>query len=90
MLFSFDKTELFLRFKCDIHPWMFSYVSIFDHPYFVVSNEKGEFALPLPPPGRYVLEAMHRKAGRASKEIVIEANRGLQMDFELEVPTENP
>src|SRR6185503_14928912 len=32
--FAFEKPEPFLKFKCDVHPWMFSYVSVFEHPYF--------------------------------------------------------
>lgn len=90
IVYRFPKPELFLRFKCDVHPWMFCYVSTLDHPYFSVSNEKGEFAMSLPPPGRYAIEVIHRKAGRIMKEIVVEANRGIQLDFELEVPSENP
>ncbi len=85
LVYQFPKPEAFLRFKCDVHPWMFCYVSIFDHPHFSVSSENGEFAIPLPPPGNYVIEAVHRKAGKVSKEVVVEAGRGIQLDFELEV-----
>ncbi len=61
--FVFQKSEPFLRFKCDVHPWMFAYVSVVEHPFFAVSAVDGQFALPEPPPGNYTLQFVHRKAG---------------------------
>jgi plastocyanin len=60
--FTFDHPEEFLKFKCDVHPWMFAYVSVFDHPYFAVTDEKGSFKIENVPPGKYTLEVYHRKA----------------------------
>ena len=34
LTYTFPKPEMFLRFKCDVHPWMFAWVSVFDSPYF--------------------------------------------------------
>ena len=31
LTFSFPAAETFLRFKCDVHPWMFSYITVVDH-----------------------------------------------------------
>src|SRR5690348_14087930 len=28
--YTFDKPEMFLKFQCDVHPWMFAWVSVFD------------------------------------------------------------
>jgi hypothetical protein len=69
--FVFEKAEPFLRFKCDVHPWMFSYVSVFDHPYFAVSGKDGTFTIKDVPPGKYVLEANHRKGGSVTQEIEV-------------------
>ena len=60
---NFSEPEQFLRFKCDVHPWMFAYVSVVEHPFFAVSAVGGQFALPEPPPGNYTLQLVHRKAG---------------------------
>src|ERR1051325_10168272 len=35
---SFPSPELFIRFKCDVHNWMFAYVSVVDHPFFSVTD----------------------------------------------------
>ena len=40
---TFAKPEMFLKFKCDVHPWMFAWISVFDHPYFDVSDKDGTF-----------------------------------------------
>src|SRR6266702_3580589 len=45
LTFSFPKQEEFLKFKCDVHPWMFAWVSVFDHPFFAVSSKDGTFKI---------------------------------------------
>ena len=67
--FSFTKPEEFLKFKCDVHPWMFAWVSVFDHPYFAVSGKDGSFKIANVPAGKYTLKAAHRKAGTATQDI---------------------
>lgn len=68
---SFAKPEMFLKFKCDVHPWMFAWVSVFDHPYFDVSGKDGSFKIANVPPGKYKLVAAHRKAGTATQDIEV-------------------
>jgi hypothetical protein len=53
----------FLVFDSNIHPWMRSYGRVFDHPYFAVTNEKGEFAIPKAPVGKLRLFVWHPDAG---------------------------
>jgi plastocyanin len=36
---------------CDIHPWMRSYWMVLDHPYFAVTDEKGNFEIKNVPSG---------------------------------------
>ena len=81
---SFPMPELFLRFKCDVHPWMFAYVSIVEHPFFAVTDAEGRFAIPEPPPGDYSLIIFHRRAGRQSVPIKVESGEGITRDFTLE------
>lgn len=82
--FVFDNPESFLRFKCDVHPWMFAYVSVFDHPYFAVSGKDGSFTIKNVPAGKYTLEATHRKGGTVSKEIEVKDGNVAQ-DLVIEV-----
>lgn len=69
--FTFSKPEQFMKFKCDVHPWMFAWISVFDHPYFAVSAKDGTFKIANVPPGKYVVEAAHRKAGTVTQEVEV-------------------
>lgn len=84
---SFPKREVLLRFKCDVHPWMFAYVGVMDHPWFAVTNEKGEFKLPADlPAGEYTLVALHRKAGELTQKITVADGDKKTANFTMEVP----
>jgi hypothetical protein len=84
LTFVFPDAEQFLRFKCDVHPWMFAYVSVMDHPYFDVSKEDGAFKISNVPPGKYKLVAHHRKAGVESKEVEVK-DQNVTVDFVFEL-----
>src|SRR5208282_1452596 len=45
LTYTFSKPEMFLRFKCDVHPWMFAWVSVIDSPYFCLSGQDGKFVI---------------------------------------------
>lgn len=76
--YTFDKPEMFLKFQCDVHPWMFAWVSVFDHPYFAVSSADGKFTIKNVPAGKYTLEATHRKLGTQTAEIEVKDDRSVQ------------
>ncbi|MDB4746292.1 hypothetical protein OAG52_03805, partial [Verrucomicrobia bacterium] len=82
LLVTFDEPEEFLRFKSNVHPWMYSYVSVMDHPFFDVTSPDGTFAINDLPNGRYQLKAKHRKAGEIVKEIEIDSSE-VVVDFEF-------
>ena len=83
--FSFPVAENFVRFKCDVHPWMFAYVTVVDHPWFAVTDKDGEFKIANVPPGTYTIQAMHRKAGKATQKITV-GTSPVTADFTLQVP----
>lgn len=86
LTFAFPGAENFLRFKCDVHPWMFSYITVVDHPYFAVTGKDGTFTIKDVPAGKYTLVAMHRKAAATGVEQAIEVTAdGAKADFTLEV-----
>ena len=35
---TFDKTEVMIPVGCDVHPWMRSYISVLDNPFFAVTE----------------------------------------------------
>jgi hypothetical protein len=85
---TFEKPEVLVRIKCDVHNWMFAYVGVVDHPYFAVTDKDGNFTIKNVPPGKYTVEAIHLKAAPAGKgktqEVQVDGNKTI--NFELEVP----
>jgi plastocyanin len=71
LTYTFTQPEMFLRFKCDVHPWMFAWVSVFDSPYFCVSDKDGKFVIKNVPPGKYTVEAAHRKLGTQTQDVEV-------------------
>jgi hypothetical protein len=85
--FRLAQPELGVRLKCDVHPWEFGYVHCLEHPFFAVTDTEGRFRFPQTlPPGKYVVEAFHRKAGTRTQEIEVKTGEPVTVDFELAVP----
>ena len=55
------KAENFIKIKCDVHSWMKAYVSVFDHPYFAVTDDSGHYQINNIPPGDYEVIAWQEK-----------------------------
>jgi hypothetical protein len=83
---TFDKAEVLVRMKCDVHPWMFAYIGVVDHPYFGVTDKDGSFKISNLPAGKYTIEAVHLKAGNKQQEITVTGDEKKAINFELEVP----
>jgi len=49
--------------KCDVHPWMKTWVLVSDHPYYAVSDENGNFSIDNIPPGTYEVVCWQEKFG---------------------------
>ncbi len=76
----FDEPEEFLRIKCDVHPWMYTYINILDHPYHALSQPNGKFSIPKVPAGKYQIKARHRKLGESIQEIEL-GDQDIQIQF---------
>jgi hypothetical protein len=57
---------------CDLHKWMSARVWVFDHPYFAVTDEDGNFEIKMAPAGKYRLmvwqEEMGYRGGEAGRK----------------------
>ncbi|MGD0614081.1 MAG: carboxypeptidase regulatory-like domain-containing protein [Verrucomicrobiota bacterium] len=87
LTFTFPAAENFLRVKCDVHPWMFAWITVVDSPYFAVTGKDGTFKISNVPPGKYTLTALHRKAAPTGMDKDIEVKEGetAKVDFTLEI-----
>jgi hypothetical protein len=81
MSHTFDKPEVMVPFKCDVHGWMNAYVGVMTNPYFAVTKEDGKFDLPNLPPGTYTLEAWHEKLGTQTATVTIGAKESKDVTF---------
>jgi len=52
-----------IPFRCTIHPWMSGQVRIFDHPYYAVTDENGQFTIADAPAGNYRIVYWHENVG---------------------------
>jgi hypothetical protein len=85
LTYTFPAAENFLKFQCDVHNWMFAWVTVVDNPYFAVTGKDGKFTIKNVPPGKYKIVAMHRKAAPTGMEKEIEVkDSGATADFTLE------
>ena len=83
----FSIPEVFIKFKCDVHPWMFAYVGVVEHPWFAVTDQNGNFALPAGlPPGQYTLSATHLKAGELVVPITVTDQGAEPLALTFDVP----
>jgi len=84
LTYTVAKPEMFITFKCDVHPWMRAWVCVFDHPYFSVSGKDGKFVIKNVPPGKYTVAADHRKLGSQTQDVEVK-DSDVTVNFTFEV-----
>ncbi len=78
---TFALEEIAIPMKCDVHPWMRSYIAVFHHPYFAVTGEDGSFELRNLPPGTYTLSGWHEQLGTSDQKINLGPDQTIKVDF---------
>jgi plastocyanin len=81
-----------IEYKCTIHPWMNGYVRVFDHPYYAVTDENGNFEVKNAPVGKWRLVVWHEtkgylggKEGRFGQPVEVTAAGTQMKPIEFEV-----
>jgi hypothetical protein len=74
--------EDLLTLSCDIHKWMSAKVAVFDHPYFAVTDRRGEFQIERIPVGveltlAYWHESMDPRSLEGATKLPINLNLGV-------------
>ncbi len=87
---SFDQAEVLVRMKCDVHPWMFAYIGVVDHPYFAVTDKDGNFKISGVPDGKYTVVAYHLKAHGANPGLTqaVDLKGSAKQDFTVDAPAQ--
>jgi len=68
--------------SCTIHPWMNGWVRVFNHPYYAVTDEHGNFELKNVPAGQFRVVVWHGSGGflggadgRDGQVVIIDAGK---------------
>ena len=77
---KFERPEMPLAFKCDVHKWMNSFSGVFDHPFHTTSKEGGKFEMKLLP-GTYEVTAWHEKYGKKTMMVEVKENDKKDVNF---------
>jgi len=80
---TFDKEEVMIPVKCNIHPWMRAYIGVVRHPFFAVTGEDGSFTIKGVPPGNYTVEVWQEKYGTKDENVAVAAKESKTIDFAL-------
>lgn len=80
----FAREEVAISVKCNIHPWMRSYIAVVKNPYFAVTDKTGSFELKDLPPGTYTVQAWHEKLGTRTQKITVGEGAAPKLEFDFQ------
>src|SRR6185503_6075857 len=83
---TFGKEEGMFVIKCDVHPWMQSYMGVFSHPFFAVTGPDGKYTIKDLPAGTYEIEAWHEKLGTQKSKVTVGASDTQTAAFKFAPP----
>lgn len=83
----FDKPEIGVPFRCDVHPWMNAYAGVVAHPFFAVSSAEGSFEIKGLPTGTYTIEAWHEQLGTLTQTVTVDGTTPAKATFEFKAQT---
>lgn len=80
---SFPRQEVMIAVKCNIHPWMRSYIGVVSHPFFAVTGDDGTYTIKGLPPGTYTIEIVHEKYGKQEQQVTVGPKESKTADFSV-------
>lgn len=80
---TFDKPEVMVPFRCDVHGWMAAFGGIVPHPFFAVSGPDGHFEIKGLPAGTYTIETWQERLGTQTGTVTVDgtAPATLNVDY---------
>lgn len=79
----FDRAEVGVPFRCDVHNWMNAYAGVVAHPFFAVTKPDGSFEIKGLPPGTYTVEAWHEELGTQTQSVTVDGKTPAKAAFEF-------
>ena len=78
---TFDRPEIMVPFRCDVHGWMNSYAGVVPHPFYAVTSQDGSFEIKGLPAGTYTLEAWHERLGTQTASVTSDGKTPVTATF---------
>ena len=85
----FDKPEMLLPVRCDVHNWMNAFIGVFDHPLHTVSTKGGAYEMKLPA-GTYEITAEHEKLGSQKQMVTVTDGGMAELNFTFKMADTKP
>ncbi len=85
----FEKPGI-VKVYCHIHSQMSALIRVFDHPWFTVPNDAGEFSIEEVPAGEHSLVAWHERIGERKERVTIRPGATTEVVFTLPVLESTP
>ena len=82
----FDKPEFMFAIKCDVHPWMVTWGTVTDHPFFDTTDLTGTYEIKDVPAGTYVIEAWQQRLSPQRVNVTIAEGETKETDFKFSRP----
>lgn len=89
---TFNKPEMAIKFKCDVHGWMSAWCHVMTHPFFDVTKDhidntdeakRGTFEIKDLPAGDYTLEAWHETFGTAQMKVSVKDGETQEVEIKM-------
>jgi hypothetical protein len=75
------RRSAYIAMNCEAHNFMFGFMMAPKHPYAVVVQEDGSYAIDDVPPGTYTVKAWHPRFGIQKTELTVPENGSVEADF---------
>ena len=79
---NFAKAE-FIKLRCDVHAWMSGWIVSAANPYYVTTDDSGNFSIGDVPAGTYTLKYWHETLGEQSVEVTVTSGGTAKSDAEF-------
>lgn len=86
---SFEEPGIY-RLKCDVHPWMRSFIVTTDNPFYAVSGADGSFNIGKVPDGKYKIIAWHARYGQKEATVEIKGGAAVEANFSYDGSEKEP
>ncbi len=67
--------------RCGLHKWMHAFIISAEHPYYTVTDERGEFQLTDLPVGQFQVKIWHEVLGETVHSVTLQEESFSRLDF---------